>query len=1648
MAKKSKSCFAIECEKAIDKGVFSKTEGQLLINKYEKQVTANIEKVESNRPGTPVTDAELNVIKRNAMHVVAFEKAGFERNKRNSILTAARKIDKTIPAPKRDLGVLATEAAPLPTVTKEGEAVPQIREAIPVLDASKDSYEAIAKQVADIKALNNPDYASVINNVEAELEILAVDPTSEARQKRINTVLKGFYKVVNADAAKETGQLSQAETRGDIASDQLDNTVSATKKKYDKDKPEEGTTPRRKLTLKDFFTKKAFKNVKNVLYKSFNLFSRLKNKSTRQEALDEMPDLTDKQQAALSTLEKFRDDFAKVLLGDGTPENVGIVPFLDAPDIYEHELEGEFDDEGNAIYKGNPFGYLIKYDNQGNKFLNENTVSVMAMTGLNWVATQAGNTLFNHPDTINRMLGQPEGTYVNEEAIANLMHSGTSKTAMAETLGAMAFNQLGLQAKDGIDGSMQDRMELAMGLAIIDSLLQMELVTQRTFTQADMARFGAKASKQIKKESFANFIRAKAEITVDLGFELHSELETLSEAIKDSEDILGTLFGIESFNVNPLTEPKSTGPTNIKRSIMKVAPKLSDAIANMQQTGWTVKNRHLQVADFLEKDLWLDMHGFERNVKENNHITEVAGIEGKNLGLEREYNNMMGFLETHPSDSPFYFEYEVYKNQRVGIKSNVINPQASKMQRHMFKADGHEVTIDSAALRDVFKKAVMQSFGMKIETFTTEQINEAFANLIQEDVIKEGLKALRAIQTKRGVTKANKPATQQAILAAVEHGGEEGHTLDGLIALNQALTPAGNMRKSFTTDIGLETDGITNGVVIGLMQSFREEPAEYLADLVAAGGVFMTDTHSNFPDWKSASNFHLDNYERLTTSWSNALNTIFFPDEQKEFLKELLGDISNIELGDPISEEARKLSKDPLMIRGYGGGLSKLNRSLQDKAIKAFYKKIVKLAKEKDRKGLNEFVAKFNRMMGGDLAIELPTSFEEILNFELDQTQKLIFKEIIKDTYGAALEEALKAQFPALTKFRGVMNNAFIGMFEMFDYQHKIAIQEATDEINKDRQPDERPKALSKAQFKKVTEDLIELFPAIDTALSEGAFDRLLVMNEDETRDYTNPANTIQFKHGVPLKGTKNPITGEPMKSSSGTISQTTFTEAGIGGFVRAIQSIDSAVIAQVFADHSMLSLFDAGLYALTDAEPGTTDFNKAFYQINKSYSIIEATDKAFNNVRNELLRIGGSPAIIEVNKQINKKHKEFKVPTIQKIGEELAAELLEVQKTRKKYYAKIKVVNQGALQNGSYFPQLAAATEVQTIEDQIEQEVENVFLEIQESAEDYERNGAVTADFFDEADAVLTEALGRFQKLPIDPTAALLKDHLLQFTNTSKKLFVYRASNEFNRNVALGKRKRVTPYFNRINNVIGLRYNSRFIKEYAEEDILTLHELSHAATSYGIDKALQDNDPIVTRFADMLEAHSPKMEELIKVISDPLVKAELTHIYITAHKSSDPRRHRVSEAMAIFTSSPKTFAAWSHLLKDADKKNSTKNFQTIILRIAKIIASKIDEFLRIVMAKGNEAGVINNKGVAIAYAAIGRAIEFNNYKAHVEEGMAEAKLKRRVEDKEGQEKTLTLMEASLKNDDSVEITTSIWNLLERFKNLTTNKAIMFNLLI
>ena len=967
---------------------------------------------------------------------------------------------------------------------------------------------------------------------------------------------------------------------------------------------------------------------------------------------------------AVQNIQAVADMFRKTILGGGDHvkpllallEKASIVPTTANPAQLRQkiaDLKAQRKQEGIELYDGDvkriaameeqivtrskegwkpnrgdleedPIGYFIK-EVDGKRTIDENLINTIAMVAFDWLGTEAGGTLMNDKKEINALLKrQPdhEVDYLEEVQFGTI---GVNRTSVSHKLGSQIFPQLGIQIKKNkSDGHLDSQIKTALGDLAISVLLDNKVLVQNKENMSNWIEWYVDKSSYQGSEAtrFIRLATSPNDIMDTSTNEAFTAVKATYSAAKSSLDKLLELP--KSVRKPSFTPHAKREKMLIKRSRMQVPAKMVDTINHMENVKFGLKNNMVAFVDAFSNSgedfsELRDMLGYVHDIDTTQHVTTHNSLRSKNLDIDRALEHYSDFVKENGDKKydPIYFTYSVVNNQRIHDQSNTISLQNSKIHRHLFGAQAWNVTVDGKDSREMFALGVALAFGQKVDN-QPKQESLDFVKVLLDGRTAEGkafapvLGAAKAIAAGQVLSSAQKDAIKNFVATTK---GDKPHIMDGLMALASY-----DKKKPFQTNLAIETDGKTNGVVTGMLQSMLEED---VLENLAAGAIFTDGETTDFGEWISKDE-NQDAYQKLAKVWKALLDQNFKNSPVALAVSGMLSE--NLEQDSFIEEIAREFAKNPLMITNYGASVNKVVASFSHKVLARLYEKMSE--NRHNQQALDVIAAQMNTIMGntGKDVINIQAG-DKLLEVELKPSQVEDFIDAVTESYGAALTEAIELQFKEFTGFRDTLNESLNTIFMVFYRKYQEAIEDAYQKNGNYN--------LTNEQREDIAYDLQEWMPIFEGPLSEGIADGIMSMKQEQTTLYDKDVDIQQvYTREVGNTGSK---------SSAGHVKYLDFVEGGVGGMIKAIQSMDSATIQNVLGNHDMLNMFDAGYYSILDALGATEQINAAYWELNKNYSMMDVVQKRLDTV---LAKISNDPQAtraltIEMN---SKKSKENKV--------------------------------------------------------------------------------------------------------------------------------------------------------------------------------------------------------------------------------------------------------------------------------------------------------------------------------------------------------------------------------------------------------------------
>lgn len=692
----------------------------------------------------------------------------------------------------------------------------------------------------------------------------------------------------------------------------------------------------------------------------------------------------------------------------------------------------------------NPFSWMILGD-VGNFHLDENTNTAVIYAAITTILELADNPKTNDDKTINAILGRDPEAVVPGEAKELLSDVGTLLNLVGNSAGKTGISALGMKVDDDAGQNLMPQLESGMGGLVIAMLQSLNLVEQKDIAAVDMntviaitnemdGKDGEKANNFAEGEEVRRFLNLKRDPETG---EFTEEVKGILEALRGSNNVLDKLMSVEA----QLQYPSFTPIVNTQKKT-KTGQEVPDLLNQTNDQNREQKN-------FARQDMWkllqavepimYGLAGVEEVSETKTQKTKRRGIEAKNDGLLRElarykdYMNDVLLVSAKGIEQAIYFDYSVWLQQRVGIATNVINPQTSKAHRALFyrKDWESEIMFDNYDMLDNFLLRVGEGLGVKTERDDLDNSIEKINAILEQDVVQEAIDSIQTIlYTDKGISEDE----QKNLLAAVKIGGENFHTLDALVAMAHYYQAKGEGKPSFITHIQAEVDGVTNGPILahamfgaargkkGADETQDQANARALSATLARGGLYTKeDNAETFNEWK-ANPLNQDLYEHTILTLIRAISSSVGSATNPK-IKALYFFTGSLDKKDGnASSEGRKFIKGPVTKMVFGEGLGKSLNSLAEGFLDSVYDVLEQAANGSEKYPPELAIAAYNELIGdsGDkLTLANLKNFNE--NFSFDAQEKAKLKEEFGNVFNEPVTAVIRNNFGHFTRSRNMV---------------------------------------------------------------------------------------------------------------------------------------------------------------------------------------------------------------------------------------------------------------------------------------------------------------------------------------------------------------------------------------------------------------------------------------------------------------------------------------------------------------------------------------------------------------------------------------------------------------------------------------------------
>ena len=867
--------------------------------------------------------------------------------------------------------------------------------------------------------------------------------------------------------------------------------------------------------------------------------------------------------------------------------------------------------------------YMVTMD--GKPTLDENVKLALSYGAFNWITDAVREPRWLNNKQLNSLLGIKDKKNSNFTADQQeFRDAGETENNVTNSIGKAIVQALGLRAKPNAPLNILPQLESALGAHAVNLLVQEGFMVRKTW-QGEV--LSAVFKKPITKAAEYNFVKLAYANSKDST--LTPAAQSIKEATKGNGGILSKLFSVDTKALEPTFEPQKVNQKNTKNGDRGIPESILKAMQQVQDT-----------ANFIREDVWnlyndmgvegvAALAGSAEEDASKVHAVNRLSNKAKNDNLRKEYENFMEYGETALSDNArhstaLHLQAEAWVHQRLGITTNYVNPQTSKIVRHAVTREGWRAEVkfdnspESVAMLESFKLRVAEGLGVKVENQSIQASLDQVAKKLEDPAIAGAIEALRQrIYERKGEATDSQ---RKAILAGTKKAGEKMFSFDALVAMAHHNQAKLNNKDGFATELVAEIDGKTNGPMLSILLLGAGYNQESLGELLQKGGFYSNNQeHTQYSGWKESTNGQ-DLYETTGGSLIRGVNP-----KDMAILEKFVGKL--VDGAGAITSAGRNFIKTPLTALMFGSSIQSAQKAIADKVIESLYKRIETV----NSKPTSEEVSKLLTDIK-DLGVNFKggKTIEELMEYEFKGAELEVLYKSIGNKLNDPLKAALEHHFTPFLMARDSMNLganvAFVLYKGIYDglrqsYIEAMITDGSMPVVQKGLKAGQPIRDLTKKEEKAFRQQLEGLMPVMHTAASqaEGNIDNGMFIGKNASSLSPNDLYESEVKFAPSSKLNSK---GKPIVPSKTVRAQTVLQiPPGVRAMILSIHSSDSAISQWAAVKGNVLNIHDAHATGLNDFTQVGKNLNAATWEVMLNYSPI---GEAYSALSRTVLGIAG----------------------------------------------------------------------------------------------------------------------------------------------------------------------------------------------------------------------------------------------------------------------------------------------------------------------------------------------------------------------------------------------------------------------------------------
>lgn len=887
--------------------------------------------------------------------------------------------------------------------------------------------------------------------------------------------------------------------------------------------------------------------------------------------------------------------------------------------------------------------------------LDENVKTALSASMFSWLS-ENGNKLIATSDDIAGLFHLTPGE-VPTSVINQYAEIGSSQRAVIQSLGQRAYQMLGFKVLKSVDANRAGRMQQSLGMYAMHALMKRGYLEQTTMTASEYAdvmtaSLDAQSAEAKRIEFSRDFLNgepiSKAKETFNFvrvpRKEVNGKLVPTTligkvvEANKGTSGVMSKLFSFDSSQIYPLTaKPGKFLQSTVGDFGQQVPSELAARLTKAQQQPYRVNESLVNTMNAIatvDSDALQHMMGVRTTTETPfMHERDRVGQTAKNDDIIRALNNANEVISSLASENgqlqAIYMPLTVWGNNRVGVASNMFNPQGNKVHRAMVGMEAHrtDIPLNQSPLdangniteygqylltvaQGMEEAPIKQPNGSSMPTVdkvTGATYLKGMQEYLSSDTVQQGIHHMMNIM--EGNARPRDIANVKALVEEFGMGPQSFQALHTL-ALEQQARLRGD--ETVSVAIGGESDGVTNGPILTNILYGTAD-----TDLLARGGLYTADAGiTNVPQYREQGG--QDYYQLLGGAQKDAWESMY-PLTTGKVTTQAQAFRRAMDYMAP-GYGTRKKAKVLATPFNYGSGFDSLKRASARDAIDSIYGHISNIAEAYSRSKVEgDFLRnKLEKAIlivlnqGKALGIKTPAftglgKTENLLTSELPRnvTEAIMATEIATrgDASQTAVEQVAANYIETRDKNTAITNAAFEVASVLRNRAETTALAQAVADGKVGTVRGVAIEGLSTETRTEIANNLRSesaIVPSATSSLSSNKLESGYVAAKVGTSFRSNDPTTevyASFKDGANPLGTgltsTKPNTFKDVRSGAQVKEQ---TAPGVSTSALVVQGTDAAISTRVISELPAQNFHDANLFGIKDMVNGAKAQNKAMW--------------------------------------------------------------------------------------------------------------------------------------------------------------------------------------------------------------------------------------------------------------------------------------------------------------------------------------------------------------------------------------------------------------------------------------------------------------------